>query len=97
VADHAEHHFPVDHPTAAGHFPGNPVIPGATLLDTVVGVISASNGRPSGPCAIRSAKFLHPVRPGDGMVIEWSASPNGEARFTCTVGEIRVLTGSLAR
>ncbi|EWY42301.1 hypothetical protein N825_18360 [Skermanella stibiiresistens SB22] len=73
------------------------MIPGATLLDTVIGVISASNGQPAGSCAIRSAKFLHPVRPGDGMVIEWSPSPNGESRFTCRVGDTRVLTGSLAR
>lgn len=93
-----EHHFPSDHPTAAGHFPGNPLIPGATLLDAVVSAIAAAApGADGGACRIGSAKFLHPVRPGDRMVIRWQASPAGDTRFTGTVDGRPVLSGSLAR
>lgn len=87
-----EHAFPADHPTAAGHFPGNPVIPGAVLLDVV---LRAVYGGETGACEFRSAKFLHPVRPGDVMSIRWS---DGAAiRFDCAVGAQPVLTGSVRR
>jgi 3-hydroxymyristoyl/3-hydroxydecanoyl-(acyl carrier protein) dehydratase len=73
--------FAVDHPTAAGHFPGNPIIPGAVLLDEVLQAVA---GADSGErCVIRSAKFLQPVRPGDALVIRWEPESNGKARFEC--------------
>jgi 3-hydroxyacyl-[acyl-carrier-protein] dehydratase len=90
--------FSVDHPTAAGHFPGNPIIPGAVLLDEVLQAIAAAAGRPLGHVAIRSAKFLQPVRPGDAMVIRWEARPDGETKFECRLRDPErvVLTGVLA-
>ncbi len=58
-------HFPLDHPAGPGHFPGNPIIPGAGLLDEVVASIV-----PSGWAGqIDSAKFHHPVRPGDTVAV----------------------------
>jgi 3-hydroxyacyl-[acyl-carrier-protein] dehydratase len=93
VADVIEHRFPADHPTAAGHFPGNPVIPGAVLLDVVVRAVAGDG--PAAPCEIRSAKFLHPVRPGDRLEIRWSAGAGSEVRFEGAVGGRTALTGSL--
>ena len=72
--------FAVDHLTAAGHFPGNPIIPGAVLLDEVLSAIAADA---VGPCAIRSAKFLRPVRPGDRVLIRWEMRSAGQATFEC--------------
>ena len=88
--------FPVDHPTAAGHFPGNPVIPGAVLLDTALSAIAAAEGRRPGPCLLRSAKFLHPVRPGDRMRVEWQTAATGGIAFTGSVAGRPVMTGSVA-
>jgi 3-hydroxymyristoyl/3-hydroxydecanoyl-(acyl carrier protein) dehydratase len=88
--------FPADHPTAAGHFPGNPVIPGAVLLDTALTAIAAAEERRSGPCRLRSAKFLHPVRPGDRMLVEWQAAPSGGIAFTGSVAGRPVMTGSVS-
>jgi 3-hydroxyacyl-[acyl-carrier-protein] dehydratase len=96
VSSHiAECCFPTDHPAADGHFPGNPIIPGAILLREVVNVLSAGTGAVC--CQIRSARFLQPVRPGDRLTIVWEARTAGEFRFTCTTGspERRVLTGTL--
>jgi 3-hydroxymyristoyl/3-hydroxydecanoyl-(acyl carrier protein) dehydratase len=77
----ASWHVPADHPTAAGHFPGNPVIPGALLLDAVLAAIAAA--RPGERClSILSAKFLHPVAPGATLVIDWTAPADGTLRFT---------------
>lgn len=76
-----EMRFRIDHPTAAGHFPGNPIIPGAVLLDEVLRALTA--GAAVGYYAIRSVKFLQPVRPGDAVLIRWEARPDGEATFEC--------------
>ena len=88
-------HFPADHPTAAGHFPGNPIIPGAVLLDTALTAIAAAEGLTSAPSRLRSAKFLHPVRPGDRMLVEWQASPTGAIAFTGSVEGRPVMTATL--
>lgn len=88
--------FPADHPTAAGHFPGNPVIPGAVLLDAALTAIAAAEGRRPGPFGLRSAKFLRPVRPGDRMLVEWQAATAGGIAFTGSVAGSPVMTGSVA-
>ena len=75
--------FSLDHPTAEGHFPGNPIIPGALLLDEVLLAIAEGEGRTVGACVIRSAKFLHLVRPGDRIVVRWETHPVDETRFEC--------------
>jgi 3-hydroxyacyl-[acyl-carrier-protein] dehydratase len=84
-----EIHFAEDHPTAAGHFPGNPIIPGAMLLDAVLLAIAGEAGAPC--CAIRTVKFLRPVRPGDRMRIEWELK-GGETHFRYVLPE----TGDIA-
>jgi 3-hydroxyacyl-[acyl-carrier-protein] dehydratase len=85
----------LDHPAAAGHFPGNPIIPGAVLLNEVMAAMSAAAKEGTVPLEIRSAKFLRPVRPGDLVTINWSESSGGEVRFECLVQDCRVLTGML--
>jgi 3-hydroxymyristoyl/3-hydroxydecanoyl-(acyl carrier protein) dehydratase len=85
--------FGVDHPTAAGHFPGNPIIPGAVLLDEVLQAVAGAGG--IARSVIRSAKFLQPVRPGDAVVIRWESDTNGQAKFECRLlgSEQLALTG----
>jgi 3-hydroxymyristoyl/3-hydroxydecanoyl-(acyl carrier protein) dehydratase len=77
-----ETRFAADHPTAAGHFPGNPIIPGALLLDAVLRAVAGDDHAPS--CSVRSVKFLRPVRPGDGLRIEWDLKAD-EAHFRCVL------------
>jgi 3-hydroxyacyl-[acyl-carrier-protein] dehydratase len=74
--------FAVGHKAADGHFPGNPIIPGAVLLRDIVAAIAGDSAR----CRdIRSAKFHHPVRPGDTLVVSWTEDPAGEVRFSCSI------------
>jgi 3-hydroxyacyl-[acyl-carrier-protein] dehydratase len=82
-------HFPADHPTAAGHFPGNPIIPGVTLLDAVMLAIGIV------PRQLKAAKFLRPVRPGETVQLAWEASPGGDIKFACTLAGAPVLTGTV--
>jgi 3-hydroxymyristoyl/3-hydroxydecanoyl-(acyl carrier protein) dehydratase len=87
--------FAADHPTAAGHFPGNPIIPGAVLLDEVLQAVASAGG--GDWTAIRSAKFLQPVRPGEAVLIRWEPGSDGQARFECRLldPERLALTGTV--
>lgn len=86
-------HIAADHPTGAGHFPGNPIIPGALLLAEVLRAIAAAEGLRIASCNVKSAKFQHPARPGDSVEIEYSFTASGALDFKCAVAENRVLAG----
>ncbi len=76
----AECGFAADHPTAAGHFPGNPVIPGAVLLAGIRASLRA-RGLDALP---RAARFHRPVRPGERLRVAWESGAEG-IRFSATV------------
>jgi 3-hydroxyacyl-[acyl-carrier-protein] dehydratase len=73
-----ELHFAGDHPTAAGHFPSNPIVPGALMLDEVVAAIAGDSG-----VLIRAAKFLRPVCPGERVNLRWQVLAGGAVKFEC--------------
>jgi 3-hydroxymyristoyl/3-hydroxydecanoyl-(acyl carrier protein) dehydratase len=85
-----------DHPASRGHFPGDPIIPGAVLLSETLLAIEAGLGASLAPFHVTSAKFLHPTRPGDRVSIEYSRTPGGEVRFACAVQGRKVLTGQVS-
>jgi 3-hydroxymyristoyl/3-hydroxydecanoyl-(acyl carrier protein) dehydratase len=77
----ATRHLHETHPAADGHFPGNPIIPGAVLLREIIAALPGNRA-----CAtIRSAKFHYPVRPGDTLVVSWEEATGGEIRFACSI------------
>lgn len=88
-----ERFFPFDHAATRGHFPGNPIIPGAFLLSETLRAIEASLNLGGSPLRLASAKFLYPARPGDRVSIEFSDSASGVIRFACSAGQKMVLTG----
>jgi 3-hydroxyacyl-[acyl-carrier-protein] dehydratase len=82
-----------DHPTGAGHFPGNPIVPGALLLAEVVRCIERTERKNYLACNVRNAKFLSPARPGDTVVVEYARTAKGAVEFNCTVAGTSVLSG----
>lgn len=82
-----------DHPTGAGHFPGNPIIPGALLLAEVLRCIARAEGVSYTSCNVKNAKFLAPARPGDKVEIDHARTAAGSIEFTCTVAGNKVLSG----
>lgn len=93
----ATHHVAADHPMLPGHFPGDPIVPGAWLLSQVL--IDAADWLASTTpgariAAVRSAKFLQPVRPGQAFTIDFAAG-TGTLKFTVTLAGARCASGVL--
>jgi 3-hydroxyacyl-[acyl-carrier-protein] dehydratase len=90
----ATRHFASDYPAAQGHFPGNPIIPGAVLLREVVAAMVSADDLSRRE--IVWAKFHQPVRPGDTMEIRWAAAGN-EIKFSCSIAgsDQPAMTGAL--
>lgn len=83
----------LDHPAARGHFPGNPIIPGAVLLSEALRAIESKLGVSLYPCRIEAAKFHYPTRPGDHIRIEITGHASAAIRIACSVAGKTVLTG----
>jgi 3-hydroxyacyl-[acyl-carrier-protein] dehydratase len=85
-----------DHPAFAGHFPGFPVLPGAVLLDEALRIIERERGIDLRQWQIAAAKFLDIVRPGDALMLEHDASAASLIRFSISVAERKVASGTLS-
>ncbi|WNV04926.1 AMP-binding protein [Candidatus Methylospira mobilis] len=61
IADH--------HPAYNGHFPNNPVFPGALLLDHIILAIESTLEPNFRVTQISAAKFISPLRPGEHITL----------------------------
>ncbi|HUW99147.1 MAG TPA: hypothetical protein VMV40_09995 [Acidiferrobacter sp.] len=85
--------FPAGHPAFAGHFPGNPIVPGVLLLDELMHALAADLDRGYAAFTVESVKFLYSARPGD--VVYWVYTPvrADAVRFVLTVGDHDAVVG----
>lgn len=88
----------VDHEAAffAGHFPGNPILPGVIIIEALAqtGALAAlaesdSGGKLALFAGIERARFRRVVRPGEELILETRLTrrrgPLGEGEGTATV------------
>jgi 3-hydroxymyristoyl/3-hydroxydecanoyl-(acyl carrier protein) dehydratase len=70
-----------DHPAFAGHFPGQPLVPGVVLLDLALVAIAGLMRIDLSACRIASAKFHSPASPGDPVSLRYDILASGTVRF----------------
>jgi 3-hydroxyacyl-[acyl-carrier-protein] dehydratase len=63
---------PAQHPALAGHFPGNPIVPGVMILDAVISAAQTWLGTGFQVRRLAYAKFLAPLRPEETAEIDLS-------------------------
>jgi len=88
--------IPAEHPAAAGHFPGNPIIPGAWLLDALLHALAGEQGQADCAWRVRSAKFTRAVRPGDRVSVDVAHGAKGASKCVCRVGADTVLIAEVS-
>jgi 3-hydroxymyristoyl/3-hydroxydecanoyl-(acyl carrier protein) dehydratase len=77
--------IPTDHPAYAGHFPGNPILPGVVLLDAALHAVERLRTSPRGAWQVQAAKFHSVVQPGQPLTLELEPAPDGTVRFMIRV------------
>lgn len=83
-----------DHPALAGHFPGDPIVPGVVLLHRVCRAVLATHGRRI--VAVPAATFHARLRPAETVDIILDAPRGNRVAFRVFRGEVIIASGTLA-
>lgn len=83
-----------DHPAFAGHFPGEPIVPGVVLLDAVLHAIAKPSGLVATAWQIGAVKFLSPLTPGEAVVIVHEHL-DAVVKFEVLAADRKIVSGSL--
>ena len=70
--------FPANAPYFAGHFPGQPIVPGVVLIDAAVQVAAQATDRPLRLLRLAHAKFLQAVGPDQEALWRFQIAPDPE-------------------
>jgi 3-hydroxyacyl-[acyl-carrier-protein] dehydratase len=90
VSHHESFRIPAGHPALAGHFPGNPVVPGVIVLDQVAAALARTrNQRFAG---LPQVKFLAPLLPEQEARLELETSAD-RLRFRVLRGDDLIASG----
>ena len=83
--------IPADHPSFAGHFPGNPIVAGVLVLDQVRLAVQA--WQPGAELeSLTQVKFAAPLLPNDSFTIQLQEQ-QGKYRFHCERDAVLVAQG----
>jgi 3-hydroxyacyl-[acyl-carrier-protein] dehydratase len=83
-----------EHPSLPGHFPGDPIVPGAILLDHAIANVERAFGRKA--AMILAAKFLIPVRPHQTVTFVLERGDDDRVTVTASVRSAIVCSFSVA-
>lgn len=81
------------HPSLAGHFPGNPIVPGVVLLDYARTLLQ--QWRPGGRISsLSQCKFLKPLRPDQVFIIKLMQVSPTLIKFELECADEKLLAGA---
>jgi 3-hydroxyacyl-[acyl-carrier-protein] dehydratase len=85
-----------NHPSLPGHFPNAPLVPGVVILDEVLAALTEWQ-EDCRLTAIRTVKFLVPLKPEQPFTICFSASKDdaSEVDFCCRIEDRVIVEGRL--
>ncbi|MGB9474859.1 MAG: hypothetical protein WCE87_07285 [Candidatus Udaeobacter sp.] len=85
-----------DHPSLPGHFPEAPLVPGVLILDEVLAALHGWN-KDCRLTAIRTVKFLQPLKPEQPFTICLSSSNDdaSQVNFCCRIEDRVIVEGQL--
>ena len=85
-----------DHPALAGHFPGNPVVPGVVLLTELLELIERQVGWTADAIRLTSVKFTAILRPDEAFLLVLDQLSEQQLSFAFTKGDTRIASGVLS-
>lgn len=83
-------HVPADHPCLAGHFPGNPVVPGVVVLDQVAAALARCEG--GSLVGFSQVKFVAPLLPEQRAELQLELT-DARLRFRVVRGDTVIASG----
>jgi len=85
-----------NHPSLAGHFPDQPLVPGVLILDEVLAALR-DRRKDCQFAAIPAVKFLRPLEPERRFTIRFSASAEdaSNVNFCCHIEDRVIAEGKL--
>ncbi|MEY4684992.1 MAG: hypothetical protein RLZ25_1451 [Pseudomonadota bacterium] len=81
-----------DHPILIDHFPGNPLVPGAIILDHILLGYTALNSDDFLSLVLKEIKFKSPLRGDETTFVSYWNTPQG-SRFSARVGDREIASG----
>jgi 3-hydroxyacyl-[acyl-carrier-protein] dehydratase len=83
------------HPALAGHFPGNPIVPGVLLLGEVLLAIERHFEPLVGAWSWPFVKFIAPLHPGQHFAVNLEREDRNRLAFSITREDMMVASGRL--
>lgn len=85
------------HPALAGHFPGNPVVPGVVILSEIVQATEAWLHWARDPVSVTSVKFMRLLRPSEPFTLLLERLSESTVSFAVLRGGDHIAAGTLHR
>lgn len=89
--------FRADHPALAGHFPNNPLLPAALLLERIVLQWQRSTDSASATPQLQQLRFSQPALPELPIALQWQPRDEHSWRVSARQCEREIFRGQIAQ